>query len=548
MALSLTRAAFGGTFPRPRARFATLLILPAFLLPAFSAALAQSSTTTVSGTTIFGFITGTATATVDTGPNDCEPGERTGVLLLQFPGGTCQTYLGLTVSCQNQNNFVAPGVQQLTGSYTGYGGTDKNGAQCTVPGSGGSGSVTVPQGATTTSVQSPSGPIQSGQTVSLPITIVGPQQNSFAPGPTGLATLYFDGQALASQQVQTTGGVATSTATLTASSKGVPPGQYQVVVKYAGDAVYLPSTSSAVPITIEAAQLSTSTVLTVSPNPLVAGEAATLGITVTKTGNVPPTGTVTILANGAKVDTATVTNGAATVAAPTTGLPPGSYSVIALYGGDQFNLPSTSSPVAVSIVATSPTTTTVTVTPNSLVEGQTTQITATVKQQIGNLVPTGTVALTANGAPIATLPLKNGTATLAASTAGIAPGGYNVVAKYSGSSTSQPSTSLAANVQIHKPATVNVTASPNPVTQGNVTTLAATVLDGNGNPVTSGTVNFSYSGNALGSASLGTGGTAQLPIATNGFAPGTYLISATYTGSQTIPPATGTVTLVVNAP
>ncbi len=547
MALGLTRIAFGVTRSRPRARLATLAILPAFLLAAFSAALAQSSTTTVSGTAIFGFITGTATVTVDTGPNDCEPTQNNGILLLQFPGGTCQTSFGLSVSCQNQNNFVAPGVQQVTGSYTGYGGTDKNGAQCAVPGSTASINVTVPQGATTTSVQSPSGPIQSGQTVSLPITVVGPQDNSYAPGPTGIATLYYGGQALASQQVQATGGVATSTATLTASTKGVPPGQYQAVVKYSGDAVYLPSTSSPVTVTIEASQLSTTTALSVSPNPLVAGETTTLNITVTPTGNVPPTGTVTILANGAKVDTATLTNGAATIAAPTTGLPPGTYSVIALYGGDQFNLPSTSSPVAVSIVATSPTTTTVTVTPNSLVEGQTTQITATVKQQIGNLVPTGTVALTANGAPIATLPLKNGTATLAASTAGIAPGGYNVVAKYSGSSTSQPSTSPAVNVQILKPATVNVTASPNPVVQGNISTLTATVLDGNGNPVTTGTVNFSYSGNALGSATLGTGGTAQLPIATNGFAPGTYLITATYTGSPTIPPASGTVNLVVTS-
>lgn len=545
MAPRITQTVFG--IWRPRAHAAVLVILPAILLTfAGSHALAQSSTTTVSATGDFGFVNGTASYTVNPGPNDCESTEGDGpFILLQIPGGSCVSHFSSSVSCQNQDNFVAPGTYQATGSYSGYSGTDNNGNDCTVPGSGATINVTVPQGVTTTSTQTPSGPVQSGQILSLPIVVAGTQDNSYAPGPTGSATLYYGSEALTSQQVQTTGGVATSTATLTAPTKGVPPGQYQLQVSYAGDAVYLASTSPIFTITIEAAQLSTSTALSVSPNPIVTGETATLGITVTKTGNVAPTGTVTILVNGAKVDTAAVTNGTATLAAPTTGLTPGNYSVIALYGGDQFNLPSTSSPIEVSIVATSPTTTTVTVTPSSLVEGQTTQITATVTQQIGNGVPTGTVALTANGAPVATLPLTNGTATLAASTAGITPGTYTVVGKYSGSATAEPSTSTGVTVQILKPAVITVSASPNPVTQGSITTLTATVVDGNGNPVTSGTVNFSYANDALGSATLGTGGTAQLPIATNGFAPGTYLVSATYTGSSTIPPATGTVGLVV---
>jgi hypothetical protein len=547
MALRFAPAAFGVTFSRPRARLAALAILPALLLAAFSSASAQSSTTTVTAGASFGFVGGTASATFNGGPNGCaDSSGEYGVLVLYVPGNSCLTELfeANTVSCQNYDSFVAPGTYQVTAEYTGYTGTD-----CSVPGSTASANATVPQGTSATAAQTPSGSIQSGQVLSLPIVVTGQQDNPYAPDPTGTVTLYYGAQASGSQQLSPENMMdQTSTATLTAPTKGVPPGQYQVLAKYGGDSNYLASTSSPVTVTIEAAQLSTSTALSVSPNPLVAGETTTLGIFVTRTGNVPPTGTVTILANGAKVDTATVTNGTATVAAPTTGLPPGTYSVIALYGGDQFNLPSTSSPVEVTLVATSPTTTTVTVTPNSLVEGQTTQITATVTQQIGNVAPTGTVALTANGSPLATLPLKNGVATLAASTSGIAPGTYNVIGKYSGNSTAQPSSSAGTTVTILKPATVNVTASPNPVTQGNVTTLIAGVLDGNGNPVTSGTVNFSYSGNALGSATIGSGATAQLPIATNGFAPGTYLISATYTGSQTIPPATGTVSLVVNAP
>jgi hypothetical protein len=41
-------------------------------------------------------------------------------------------------------------------------------------------------------------------------------------------------------------------------------------------------------------------------------------------------------------------------------------------------------------------------------------------------------------------------------------------------------------------------------------------------------------------------GTAQLPIETTSFAKGTYTITATFSGSGSVPAATGTVSLVVD--
>jgi hypothetical protein len=84
------------------------------------------------------------------------------------------------------------------------------------------------------------------------------------------------------------------------------------------------------------------------------------------------------------------------------------------------------------------------------------------------------------------------------------------------------------------------------VKQGSITTLTTAVTAANNSPVTTGTVTFSYAGETLGSASLGSNGTAQLPIATSSFTPGTYGLQATYSGSGSVPAATGTLSLVVN--
>jgi hypothetical protein len=142
--------------------------------------------------------------------------------------------------------------------------------------------------------------------------------------------------------------------------------------------------------------------------------------------------------------------------------------------------------------------------------------------------------------------LSDGSAALQYSSKGLANGSYSVVAKYSGSATDLASTSTASTLTIAPGSVLTLTASPNPVAKGSITTLTATVKTGTGSPITSGTVTFSYGGSSLGSATLTTSGTAQLPIETTGFAAGTYTIQATYPGAGSVPSASGTVNLTVN--
>jgi hypothetical protein len=275
------------------------------------------------------------------------------------------------------------------------------------------------------------------------------------------------------------------------------------------------------------------------------GEAVTIAVSVAPTGPNLPTGSVTILEGSAKLTTVALTNGIGTLTLPAD-IAPGTYNLQALYSGDNFNLPSTSSPVSVTVVAQTATTTTLAVTPSTIIEGQVAHISANVTPLIGNTPPVGTVTITADGRTVATLPLQNGSASLNFSTNGVPAGTYNVVGTYNGSATATSSTSAPQTVVIVPASTLALTASPNPVKQGTITTLTALVKTGSGSPVTSGTITYTYGGNTLGTANLNSSGTAQLPIATSAFAPGTYSIQASYPGSGNIPAATGTVSLVVN--
>jgi hypothetical protein len=165
---------------------------------------------------------------------------------------------------------------------------------------------------------------------------------------------------------------------------------------------------------------------------------------------------------------------------------------------------------------------------------------------IASVVPNGTVTVTANGVAVADLTLKNGTASEELSTAGVPSGTYSIVGKYSGNSQASASTSSTATLVVSAASTVSLTASPNPVVKGSVTTLTATVKNSSGAPVTSGTVTFSYAGSTLGTTNVGSNGQASLPIGTNSFAVGSYTITASFSGSGNVPAATGAVTLAVN--
>jgi hypothetical protein len=168
--------------------------------------------------------------------------------------------------------------------------------------------------------------------------------------PNGLISFVSGGTTLGN--VITNKGVASLTTSFTAD------GTYPVVANFLGDLNNLPSVSGSV--TVSVAPVTSQTTLAVSTND--ANEKQQLNFTATVAG-FNPTGSVTFVAGGTTLGTATVTNGVATLPFQFTSA--GSFSVTANYGGDNANLASVSNTLVIVVaapdfsVAASPTTATV---------------------------------------------------------------------------------------------------------------------------------------------------------------------------------------------
>jgi hypothetical protein len=403
----------------------------------------------------------------------------------------------------------------------------------------------------------PTKPVPQGQTVSIPI-IVAPSQPwlSYAQ-PTGSVTVFYGTETLGKVQLAPVyyqpSGNYNGGGTFTASTAGIPPGTYNLQFGYSGDSNYYPATSAPVSVTVGPPLTSTATALTVSPNPLVLGNTVQLQAVVTANSQGPaPTGTVTFSAGGSALGSAALTASTATTSIATlnltaAGVPAGTYPVVAKYGGDGSNKASTSPAVSVKVVAQTLTTTSLSISPTTepVVQGQTLTLTAAVAEQIGNGTATGTATFLMNGTAISTLPLAGGDAVLQVSTSGIPVGTYSMSAKYNGSSTAEASTSAVQPVTLIAATTTTLTATPNPVTAGTATILTATVTETYGKNVQTGTVTFSYQGSVLGMGTLNARGVATLPLATGGFAAGSYTLTAAYGGDAENGASSGTVSLVV---
>jgi len=441
-------------------------------------------------------------------------------------GTTVDAIATITASTEG----VSPGSYT---AYVGYSGDTNYAASSSPPFTV---NIVAAQQSSTTALYVTPNPVLVGETTTLNITVT-PSGNVT---PSGKVTLLANSMSIGSVTLNPS----TGTANLSVPAK-ISPGTYSVQALYGGDAFNLPSTSAPVSVTV-ASQTQTSTSLGISPTPLVRGETAQLTTSVVpQIGAVAPAGSVTITANGVTIASLHLRGGSATSQISTAPYSPGTYSIVATYSGSSTDQPSASAPVTLTIAAETPTATAVTVTPNTLVEGQTAQLTTTVTPQVGSVPPTGSVTISANGHALTSLPLQSGSATISVSTASYPPGTYSVVANYLGDATDESSQSAPQAVVIQPSITVTLTASPNPVMMGSVTTLNATVISSSHVPVTSGTVAFSYSGNSLGSATLNSSGLAQLPISTSGLATGTYVIEADFTGNSNNPSAIGTVNLVV---
>ncbi len=169
---------------------------------------------------------------------------------------------------------------------------------------------------------------------------------------------------------------------------------------------------------------------------------------------------------------------------------------------------------------------TLSATPNPATVGQTVTISATATGS--GATPTGTVAFMYGARTLATLPLTSGTASISPSTAGLPAGNYLLTASYSGDANYSAALSAGYTVTLNKmtPA-ISLSATPNPAAIGQTVTITATASGSGAAPT--GTVAFKYGSLTLASLPL-SGGTASFAPSTNGLPPGTYDLTASYSG------------------
>ncbi|MFE6497311.1 Ig-like domain repeat protein [Streptomyces sp. NPDC057747] len=458
-------------------------------------------------------------------------GTPTGTVTFTFGDGTATASAPLVNGvATTQHTYSATGPYTVTAAY----GNDSN-----FRSSSGTDTQTVRQAATTTALTSSPDPSVVGQPVTF-TAIVAP----VAPGagiPTGTVTFTF-GDGTATAPAPLVNGVATLTHTYGTRS-GSP---FAVTAAYNGSPDHAPSTGTDIQILNRA---TTKTALTSSPNPCVAGQLVTLVATVTPaapaTGT--PTGTVTFTwGDGTASASAPLVNGVATLThtyATRSGSP---FTVTAAYGGDTSY--TTSSGTGTQTVNQATTTTTVTSTPDPSGIGQQVAVTAAVAAATpASGTPTGTVTFSfGNGTAPVTAALANGVATATTTYSGTTGSPFSITAAYGGDTGYAPSTGTDTQTVSGAATATAVTTSPNPSRPGNKITTTATV-----------TVVPPATGTPTGYVTLALADreTQVLPlkdgIATTTFTsvnPGTYPVTATYSGTGTFAPSTGTTTQIVNQP
>jgi hypothetical protein len=435
---------------------------------------------------------------------------------------------------------LAPGTYSLTAKYGGDGNSLTSTSSAV--------SVTVKAESTTTSLAATPNPVAAGRALALTATVKGSTIS-----PTGTVS-FMNGSTLLGTGTLSSSGVAT----LSTSSLAV--GTYHLTARYAGNATSLASTSSAVSVTVTAAAQSTTTTLAAASNPVTAGQPLALTATV-KGSTASPTGTVSFMNGSTLLGTGTLNpSGEATFSTAT--LAPGTYGLTAKYGGDGNSLTSTSSAVSVTVTAAAQSTTTaLAAAPNPVTAGQPLVLTATVKGSTTS--PTGTVSFMNGSTLLGTGTLNlSGVATI--SKASFAAGKYSFTAQYTGTSTYLASTSPAVSVTVAAAAQSTTTAlvvDSNPVTTGQTLTLSATV-EASGTtaptakgatvqavqmtPQPTGTVSFRNGSKLLGTGTLDSSGVATLSTAS--LAPGTYSLTAEYSGSPSfLPSVSPAVSVTANA-
>jgi hypothetical protein len=379
---------------------------------------------------------------------------------------------------------------------------------------------TVQQIPTSTMLAANANPANAGAVLQLTATVsVGSGMNGKANGGDFSGTVTFhDGATLLGTATVSAAGIAT----LNNSTLNVGP--HNITATYGGNTNYVGSASTLLLETIVSA--TTSTVLTSSATPSVAGSPISLTVTVTGTGGIP-TGTVTVTdgtgAGGISLTTGSL-NAKGSVTFTTSTLTVGQHTLTATYGGDAKNSPS-NSPALLQIVQTATSNTTLLSSANPSSFGANVVFTATVATNGGAV--TGSATFSDGATVLGTIPISGSTAVFNTST--LTLGTHSITAAYAGDADTAPSVTTVLFQQVRQAGSVTLASSANPSIAGTSLTFTAPIAAPQGVAIT-GAVSFEDGGTLLGMGNVSAGGMATLSISS--LAVGQHLIVASYGGDS----------------
>jgi hypothetical protein len=291
----------------------------------------------------------------------------------------------------------------------------------------------------------------------------------------------------------------------------------------------------------QAVQSPTSVSVTSTPNPSALGQLVTFKATVTGTGGVP-TGTVTF-SEGSTVLASNVAVDATGVASfNTSALSLNSHIITAAFTGTNGWLNTSgddsSNPQVVNQAASTPTSTTVSSSPNPSVFGQAVTFTSTTTSNNGT--PSGTVTFTEGATVLASnVAVTAGKASF--SNSAFAVGSHTITATFTGATGWAGSSGNSAPLVVNAASTTtSVNSSVNPSVFSQSVTFTATVTPtAPGSGVPTGTVTFKDGSTTLGTGTLDGSGHATLTTAN--LTATSHSITAVYAGNASFKTSTSAV-------